>query len=90
MCREEEFKAIQYWLGPNEEYIAIRRCEYDIWERNEDNMSKSTKIFFRKMTTDGWLRALNKEKLKKRSRERNIDEYWWRVYKSGDLEVLES
>ncbi|GKE14537.1 hypothetical protein Tco_1422114, partial [Tanacetum coccineum] len=24
------------------------------------------------------------------SRERKIDEYWWRIYKSGDLEVLES
>ncbi|GJY18350.1 hypothetical protein Tco_0389841 [Tanacetum coccineum] len=23
-------------------------------------------------------------------RERNIDEYWWRIYKFGDLEVLES
>ncbi|GJT86035.1 hypothetical protein Tco_1067752 [Tanacetum coccineum] len=23
-------------------------------------------------------------------RERNIDEHWWRIYKSGDLEVLES
>ncbi|GJW29116.1 hypothetical protein Tco_0045991 [Tanacetum coccineum] len=23
-------------------------------------------------------------------RERNINEYWWRIYKSGDLEVLES
>ncbi|GJY65285.1 hypothetical protein Tco_0467523 [Tanacetum coccineum] len=23
-------------------------------------------------------------------RERNIDEYWWRIYKSGDLKVLES
>ncbi|GJT13885.1 putative reverse transcriptase domain-containing protein [Tanacetum coccineum] len=23
-------------------------------------------------------------------RERNIDEYWWRIYKSGDLEVLKS
>ncbi|GKD05649.1 hypothetical protein Tco_1180623, partial [Tanacetum coccineum] len=23
-------------------------------------------------------------------RERNIDEYWWRICKSGDLEVLES
>ncbi|GJZ35696.1 hypothetical protein Tco_0581513 [Tanacetum coccineum] len=22
-------------------------------------------------------------------RERNINEYWWRIYKSGDLEVLE-
>ncbi|GJS74542.1 putative reverse transcriptase domain-containing protein [Tanacetum coccineum] len=25
-----------------------------------------------------------------RPRERNIDEYWWRIYKSADLEVLES
>ncbi|GKC95251.1 hypothetical protein Tco_1160693 [Tanacetum coccineum] len=25
-----------------------------------------------------------------RPRERNIDEYWWRIYKSGNLEVLES
>ncbi|GJS20635.1 hypothetical protein Tco_0449267 [Tanacetum coccineum] len=23
-------------------------------------------------------------------KQRNIDEYWWRIYKSGDLEVLES
>ncbi|GJU43740.1 hypothetical protein Tco_1201006 [Tanacetum coccineum] len=23
-------------------------------------------------------------------RERNIDEYWWRIYESGNLEVLES
>ncbi|GJU80898.1 hypothetical protein Tco_1283263 [Tanacetum coccineum] len=23
-------------------------------------------------------------------RERNIDEYWWRIYKSGDLKVLDS
>ncbi|GKC08341.1 hypothetical protein Tco_0999951 [Tanacetum coccineum] len=23
-------------------------------------------------------------------RGRNIDEYWWRIYKSGDLKVMES
>ncbi|GKB16036.1 hypothetical protein Tco_0849959 [Tanacetum coccineum] len=28
--------------------------------------------------------------LETRPRERNIDEYWWRIYKSGILEVLES
>ncbi|GKA59308.1 hypothetical protein Tco_0758621 [Tanacetum coccineum] len=28
--------------------------------------------------------------LETRPRESNIDEYWWRIYKSGDLEVLES
>ncbi|GJV98648.1 hypothetical protein Tco_1553900 [Tanacetum coccineum] len=35
MCKAEKFEAIQYSLGPNKEYIAIRRCEYDIWERNK-------------------------------------------------------
>ncbi|GKD00716.1 hypothetical protein Tco_1170990 [Tanacetum coccineum] len=29
MCNAERFEAIKYSLGPNEEYIAIRRCEYD-------------------------------------------------------------
>ncbi|GKF53988.1 hypothetical protein Tco_0160898 [Tanacetum coccineum] len=38
-CKAEKFEAIQYLLGPNEEYIGIRSYEYDIWERNEDNMS---------------------------------------------------
>ncbi|GKC09940.1 reverse transcriptase domain-containing protein [Tanacetum coccineum] len=33
----------------------------------------------------------NEKKLKKRPwKQRNINEYWWRIYKSGDLEVLES
>ncbi|GKD49659.1 hypothetical protein Tco_1278635 [Tanacetum coccineum] len=48
-CKAKKFEAIQYSLGPNEEYIAIRR-----------------------------------------PREGNIDEYWWRIYKFGNLEVLES
>ncbi|GJZ49557.1 hypothetical protein Tco_0603747 [Tanacetum coccineum] len=48
MCKVEKFEAIQYSLGPNEEYIAIRRYEYDIWERNEDNMSKIYQNIFQK------------------------------------------
>ncbi|GJZ10075.1 hypothetical protein Tco_0544834 [Tanacetum coccineum] len=39
-CKAEKFEVIQYSLGPNEEYIAIRSYEYDIWERNKYNMSK--------------------------------------------------
>ncbi|GJS85162.1 hypothetical protein Tco_0751703 [Tanacetum coccineum] len=31
-----------------------------------------------------------KRKLKKRPHEGNIDEYWWRIYESGNLKVLES
>ncbi|GJT64693.1 hypothetical protein Tco_1016173 [Tanacetum coccineum] len=40
ICKTEKFEAIKYSLGPNEEYLAIRRCEYDIWERNEDSISQ--------------------------------------------------
>ncbi|GKC60522.1 putative nucleotidyltransferase, ribonuclease H [Tanacetum coccineum] len=39
VCKTEKFEAIKYSLGPNEEYLAIRRCEYDFWERNEDSIS---------------------------------------------------
>ncbi|GJX72074.1 hypothetical protein Tco_0309245 [Tanacetum coccineum] len=53
MYKAEKFKVIQYSLGPNEEYIAIRRCEYDIWERNKDNMSKIYQDIFQKKD-EGW------------------------------------
>ncbi|GJS85722.1 hypothetical protein Tco_0752263 [Tanacetum coccineum] len=52
-CKAEKFEAIQYSLGPNEEYIAIRSYEYDISERNEDNMSKIYQDIFPKRTKDG-------------------------------------
>ncbi|GKB24203.1 hypothetical protein Tco_0863604 [Tanacetum coccineum] len=29
VCKAEKFEAIKYSLGPNEEYIAIRSCEYN-------------------------------------------------------------
>ncbi|GJU89885.1 hypothetical protein Tco_1302308 [Tanacetum coccineum] len=52
-CKAEKFEAIQYSLGPNEEYIAIRSYEYDIWEGNEDNMSKIYQDIFHKKD-EGW------------------------------------
>ncbi|GJR60703.1 hypothetical protein Tco_1502865 [Tanacetum coccineum] len=52
-CKAEKFEVIQYSLGPNEEYIAIRSYEYDIWERNEDNMSKIYQDIFHKKD-EGW------------------------------------
>ncbi|GKA72074.1 hypothetical protein Tco_0778290, partial [Tanacetum coccineum] len=36
VCKAEKLKAIKYSLGPNEEYIVVRRCEYNTWERNEE------------------------------------------------------
>ncbi|GJT63898.1 hypothetical protein Tco_1015378 [Tanacetum coccineum] len=52
-CKAEKFEAIKYSLGPNEEYIAIRRCEYDAWERNEDRMSIIYQEIFQKKD-NGW------------------------------------
>ncbi|GJW19215.1 hypothetical protein Tco_0026651 [Tanacetum coccineum] len=37
-CKAEKFEAIQYSLGPNEEYIAIRHYEYDIWCKKESDV----------------------------------------------------
>ncbi|GJW43981.1 hypothetical protein Tco_0072780 [Tanacetum coccineum] len=51
-CKTEKFEAIQYSIGPNKEYIAIRSYEYDIWERNEDNLSIIYQVFSRKRTKD--------------------------------------
>ncbi|GJV54691.1 hypothetical protein Tco_1455696 [Tanacetum coccineum] len=53
VCKAEKFEAIKYSLGPNEEYIAIRRCEYNAWERNEDSMSKIYQEIFLKKE-NGW------------------------------------
>ncbi|GJY70144.1 hypothetical protein Tco_0473126 [Tanacetum coccineum] len=48
VCKAEKFEAIKYSLGPTEEYIAIRRCEYNAWERNEDSMSQIYQEIFQK------------------------------------------
>ncbi|GJU02768.1 hypothetical protein Tco_1113106 [Tanacetum coccineum] len=59
-CKAEKFEAIQYSLGPNEEYIAIRSYEYDIWERNEDNLSIIYQDIFKKKD-EGWKDLESKE-----------------------------
>ncbi|GKA40518.1 hypothetical protein Tco_0733111 [Tanacetum coccineum] len=52
-CKAEKFEAVKYSLGPNEEYIAIRSYEYDIWERNKDNLSIIYQDIFKKKD-EGW------------------------------------
>ncbi|GKA41518.1 hypothetical protein Tco_0734178 [Tanacetum coccineum] len=79
VCKVEKPKAIKYSLRPNEEYNAIRRCEYDAWERNEDSMSKIYQEIFQKKD-NGW----------KDLDENEIDKCWWSIYKSRNLEVLET
>ncbi|GKF21455.1 hypothetical protein Tco_0070093 [Tanacetum coccineum] len=36
VCKSEKSEAIKYSLGPNEEYIAVKRCEYNTWEINKE------------------------------------------------------
>ncbi|GKA11972.1 hypothetical protein Tco_0691518 [Tanacetum coccineum] len=52
-CKAEKFEAILYSLRPKEEYIAIRSYEYDIWERNKDNLSIIYQDVFKKKD-EGW------------------------------------
>ncbi|GJY58521.1 hypothetical protein Tco_0458413 [Tanacetum coccineum] len=59
-CKEEKFEAIQYSIGPNEEYIAIRSYEYDYWEKNEDNLSIIYQDIFQKKD-EGWKVTCTKE-----------------------------
>ncbi|GKA43523.1 hypothetical protein Tco_0736247 [Tanacetum coccineum] len=53
VCKTEMFEAIKYSLGPNEEYIAVRRCEYNTWERNVDSVSQIYQEIFQK-NDNGW------------------------------------
>ncbi|GJR18444.1 hypothetical protein Tco_0966971 [Tanacetum coccineum] len=53
VCKAEKFEVIKYSLGPNEEYIAIRRCEYNTWERNEESTDK--RVVSSLMDTAYWM-----------------------------------
>nr|GEY49289.1 hypothetical protein [Tanacetum cinerariifolium] len=53
VCNAEKFEAIKYSLRPNEEYIAVRRCDYNNWERNEDSMSQIYQEIFQEKDS-GW------------------------------------
>ncbi|GJX54301.1 reverse transcriptase domain-containing protein [Tanacetum coccineum] len=57
VCKAEKFKAIKYSLGPNEEYIAIRRCEYNAWERSEDIIMEYLVKISKKGTHSGALKT---------------------------------
>ncbi|GJT18636.1 hypothetical protein Tco_0877342 [Tanacetum coccineum] len=67
VCKAEKFEAIKYSLGPNETYIAIRRCEYNAWKRNEDGFSirripdlvkEKSMIIDEEFTKSGYLEVL--------------------------------
>ncbi|GKD97076.1 hypothetical protein Tco_1380973 [Tanacetum coccineum] len=76
VCQIKRYKMIKYSFNDEEEYVAVKEDEYNDLTIISDEACRAYLEIFR-MMDEG-------------PRERNIDEYWWRIYKSGDLEVLES
>ncbi|GJS34393.1 hypothetical protein Tco_0532775 [Tanacetum coccineum] len=60
VCKADKFEAIKYSLVPNEEYITIKSCEYNAWERSEDSVSHIYQEIFRKKD-EGWTVTRTKE-----------------------------
>ncbi|GJT91181.1 hypothetical protein Tco_1080026 [Tanacetum coccineum] len=82
---ENEFPAIVYNDAPNKDNDDDK---IDIEHSSGDLSIKSLPDV---INTDVGAYAHGSNKLlETRPRERNIDEYWWRIYISGDLKVLES
>ncbi|GJX86930.1 hypothetical protein Tco_0337704 [Tanacetum coccineum] len=52
VCTIQRFEMIKYSFGQGEEYVAIKE-DYDIWERNEYNMSIIYQDIFKKKD-EGW------------------------------------
>nr|GEU36596.1 C2 calcium/lipid-binding domain, CaLB [Tanacetum cinerariifolium] len=75
VCNIRKFQMIKYSFRQDEEYVAVKEDECDNLARTNNDACRAYQEIFRRM--DG-------------PRERNINEYWWRIYKHGDLEVLES
>ncbi|GJU99178.1 hypothetical protein Tco_1328449 [Tanacetum coccineum] len=52
-CKPKKFKVVKYSLGPEEEYVAIKEYEYDIWVRTKENVSEVYQYIFQKRMKDG-------------------------------------
>nr|GEU51828.1 hypothetical protein [Tanacetum cinerariifolium] len=47
-CKSEKFEVVKNSFGPEEEYVAIKEYEYDIWVRTEENVSQVYQDIFQK------------------------------------------
>ncbi|GJT94111.1 hypothetical protein Tco_1082956 [Tanacetum coccineum] len=65
MCKAEKFEAIKYSLRPNEEYIAVRRCEYNAWKKNKECISQIYQEIFQKKD-NGWKVSIRRPRCKKK------------------------
>ncbi|GKB85232.1 hypothetical protein Tco_0957504 [Tanacetum coccineum] len=75
---------IKYSFKDEEEYVAVKEDEYNDLTITSEEVCRAYQEIFQ-MMDEGWMVTCT-EALEAK----NIDEYWWRIYKSGDLKVLES
>nr|GEW24123.1 hypothetical protein [Tanacetum cinerariifolium] len=84
MCNVEKFEAVKYSLRPNEEYIAIRRCENNAYERTKFVKVKQEKDKIGTKPDENGKRGraqqcqspVTIEKAKKRRNTDSRDQYW--------------
>ncbi|GKA24536.1 hypothetical protein Tco_0710569 [Tanacetum coccineum] len=60
-CKSEKFEVVKYSFRPEEEYVAIKEYEYDIWVRTEENVSPVYRDIFRKKD-EGWFEDEDEDK----------------------------
>ncbi|GJY59758.1 hypothetical protein Tco_0459650 [Tanacetum coccineum] len=102
VCNIRKFMMIKYSFNDDEEYVAVKEDEYDDLIMTRRDACQAYQEIFQIMD-EGWMRihvsirrilgngyGVSTSCTVLGPRERNIDEYWWRIYKSGNLEVLES
>ncbi|GJX19363.1 hypothetical protein Tco_0222040 [Tanacetum coccineum] len=97
VCNIRRYIMIKYSFNNDEEYVAVKEDEYDDLTIIRKEACQDYQEIFR-IIDEGWMvtRATYQDRnahvfpiFYTRPRERNIDEYCWRIYKSGDLKVLE-
>ncbi|GJY71844.1 hypothetical protein Tco_0475547 [Tanacetum coccineum] len=85
-------------FNDEEEYVSVKEDEYNNLTITSEEACRAYQEIVQ-MMDEGWM--VTRTEYQDRNahifpmlytgpRERNIDEYWWRIYKSGDLKVLES
>ncbi|GKB20470.1 hypothetical protein Tco_0854393 [Tanacetum coccineum] len=98
VCNIRKYMMIKYSFNDDEEYVAVKEDEYDDLIMTRRDACQAYQEIFRIMD-EGWMvtRATYQDRnapvfpiFYTGPREGNINEYWWRIYKSGNLEVLES
>ncbi|GJZ00609.1 hypothetical protein Tco_0518038 [Tanacetum coccineum] len=78
ICNMRRFEMIKYSFGQDKEYVPVKEMN-PRFSKNSNNCMPSIPG---SLSHDG--------RMMDGPRERNISEYWWRIYISGDLKVLES